>query len=460
MARYKKNYLNGSLFGTFSSNPADKVNYLFNNIIDAHYDYLLTNEEGEFNAVVLSGLRSGDSTGVGPMPHDAKIVNLNDNQHIKIKIRRTNVNGGILPDPSPNFTTNVDEESFIIGMHEWAISDKPLGDANAINGGMQVRCYYADGREFGLNSKQLFFKSSEIIEGFIAAFARPFVNVGAAIGDMFEGIQDITTVAALQIPVVKGSEVYTLDIYRDIARRIKGPILDKISAIESGNNPVICNYGSAGKGQPIGRFPEWENLTFLQIRQIQMTGIGPDGTDYRRRNLDGQLRNPFAVGLYQIVNSAVKESPRTMDFVIGVLPELGNLKFTAANQAIAGAILIMNKRPIIGNYLLGKHDNAVEAGQNWAMEWAYAPSQYNFTRGEGKNAVYIKAGESYYSGVGGNKSGTTPQAIRTQLKAGRNAMLGFSVASGGFAESDSSAIQEFGTSDTSDPYDPYATSEQ
>ena len=460
MARYKKNYLNGSLFGTFSSNPTDKVNYLFNNIIDAHYDYLLTNEEGEFNAVVLSGLRSGDSTGAGPMPTDAKIVNLNDNQHVKIKIRRTNVNGGILPDPSPNFTTNVDEESFIIGMHEWAISDKPLGDSNTINAGMQVRCYYADGREFGLNSKQLFFKSSEIIEGFVAAFARPFLNVGAAVGNMFNGLQNITTVADIKAPVVTDSEVYTLATYRDIARRIKIPILDKISAIESGNNPVICNYGSAGEGEPIGRFTEWENLTFLQIRQIQMTGIGPYGTDYRQTNLAGQLRNPFAVGLYQIVNSAVKESPRTMDFVIGVLPELGNLKFTPENQAVAGAILIMNKRSVMGNYLLGKHNNDVEAAQNWAMEWAYAPSQYDFVRGKGDKAVYIKAGQSYYSGQGGNKSGTTPQAIRGQLKAGRDAMTGFKVPSDGFAESDSSAVQDFGTSDTSDPYDPYATSEQ
>ena len=29
MARYKKNYLNGSLFGNFNSNVDDKFNYFF-----------------------------------------------------------------------------------------------------------------------------------------------------------------------------------------------------------------------------------------------------------------------------------------------------------------------------------------------------------------------------------------------------------------------------------------------
>jgi hypothetical protein len=155
-----------------------------------------------------------------------------------------------------------------------------------------------------------------------------------------------------------------LSTYRDIARRVKRSILDSISRIESGDNPYICNYGNAAKGAPIGSFPQWSNLTFNQIRQIQATGFGPDGTDYRKRNQQGVLRRPFAVGLYQIVNPS---NANTMDFVLGVLPELGNLKFTPDNQAVAAAILIMNKRPVMGNYLLGKHDNITEAGQNWAL---------------------------------------------------------------------------------------------
>ena len=452
MARYKKNYLNGSLFSKFNSNNADKTNYLFNNIIDAHFDYLLTEPEGEFDAVCLSGLRSGQNNGSGPMENDAKFVVLNNKKHVAIKIRRTNINGSVLPDPRPSNVENNVEEDFVIGMHEWAVSDKPIDKSTpAIPAGIQVRCFYSDGRNFGLNKKQLFFKTTGLGSSFIGRFAEAFGAATQAVGNLFS-TQDISTLGEIDEPVVGDSQVYSLSTYRDIARRIKRPILDSISRIESGDDPYICNYGSAAKGAPIGSFPQWSSLTFNQIRQIQGTGFGPSGTDYRKVNQQGALRRPFAVGLYQIVNPS---SANTMDFVLGVLPELGNLKFTPENQAVAGAILVMNKRPVLGNYLLGKHDNIIEAGQNWAYEWAYAPSQYETRNGD----VFIPVGASYYSDVGGNKAGTTPQEIRRQLREGKEAMKGFSPSVDGFAESEStSTINDLGTSDTSDPFDPYGTS--
>ena len=448
MPRYKKNYLNGSLFNKFNSNKSDKVNYLFNNIIDAHYDYLLTEPEAEFNAVCLSGLRTGQNNGSGPLQTDAKYITVNDNNHLAVKIRRTSVNGSILPDPRPQFTKNYKNEDFKIMMHEWAISDKPvLAGAPGVKPGQQLRCYYADGRSFGLPRKQLFFKVSETGGSFVDQFAVPFLlKIQEAAINLFNNNQEITTLGEIDTPTVGDSQVYSLSTYRDIARRVKRSILDNISRVESGNDPYICNYGSAAKGSPIGSFPQWSNLTFNQIRQIQGTGLGPDGTDYRKVNQQGVLRRPFAVGLYQIVNPS---SANTMDFVLGVLPELGNLKFTPDNQAVAGAILLMNKRPVLGNYLLGKHDNVVEAGQNWAYEWAYAPSQYDTKRDE----VSIPAGASYYSDVGGNKAGTTPQEIRRQLREGKEAMRGFSVSPDGFAESETteSAIPQTPTVSTSVP---------
>jgi hypothetical protein len=45
-------------------------------------------------------------------------------------------------------------------MHEWAVSDKPIDKSTpAIPAGIQVRCFYSDGRNFGLNKKQLFFQN-------------------------------------------------------------------------------------------------------------------------------------------------------------------------------------------------------------------------------------------------------------------------------------------------------------
>jgi hypothetical protein len=447
MARYKKNYLNGSLFGSFSSNPADKVNYLFNNIIDAHYDYLLANPEDDPTYIVLSGLRSGENNGSGPMENDAKFEMLNDNQHIKIKVRK--VSKPIEPDPSPSFTTNVDEESFIIGMHEWAYSDKPIGDATTINAGMKVRCYYADGSPYGKKGKILFFRSLDVMEGLIDMFAKPFQAIGGAVANSFQNNQNVSFVGEPETPVVKGSQIYSLQGYREIARRLNNNVMKGIRDHESANKPTISNYGYTTYAR---EFPEFETYTVDQIRQIQQTGM-LGGVNYMK---PGTSKAPFAVGLYQII-------PKTMDFIRGAVPEVRNLRFTRDTQNILGAILIMNKRPVMGNYLLGKHNNITEAGQNWAYEWAYAPSQYDTRRliKEGPPEVYIGVpqGASYYTNSGGNRAGDTPQNIRAQLKAGRTAMQGFSdTTADAFPESDPSAIEPLGTSNTSDPYDPYGTS--
>ena len=75
MAKTKPNYLNGSLFGNFSSNPVDRFNYLFSNVVDVTYDYMLSNSEQQFKAVCLSGFGADDNTGAGPGPYSGKIFN-------------------------------------------------------------------------------------------------------------------------------------------------------------------------------------------------------------------------------------------------------------------------------------------------------------------------------------------------------------------------------------------------
>lgn len=64
----KKKYLNGSLYGNFNSNPQDKFNYLFSNIIDAHYDYILGKTENKFKAISLSDVVTGQPNGSWSIP--------------------------------------------------------------------------------------------------------------------------------------------------------------------------------------------------------------------------------------------------------------------------------------------------------------------------------------------------------------------------------------------------------
>ena len=194
----KKKYLHGSLYGNFNSNPQDKFNYLFSNIIDAHYDYILGKEQGDFQAINISDVLTGQPVGGMDYPNSARFVNrqvikqgvTSTEQHLAIKVRPTNIEGSTLPDPFGPTVTNQYERNFIIGMHEWAVSDVPVANLDAIPGGTEITCYYADGREFGFNERTLFFRASSIGSQFMAAIAQPFGAVGGMLGNMFSSFQN------------------------------------------------------------------------------------------------------------------------------------------------------------------------------------------------------------------------------------------------------------------------------
>jgi hypothetical protein len=204
MARFKKNYLNGSLFGNFSSNPSDKFNYLFTNIVDAHYDYLLGKDETEFQAISISDIATGQANGSMQYPNSARIIVrqvikngiASEQRHLAVKVRPTNIDGTILPDPFQ--AANQDERNFAIGMHEWAISDVPFDDMKSIPAGSEVTCFYADGRELGFNEKTLFFKASSLGSSFMSMIAQGFMGVGSTMAGMFGGVQDPATLAQYQ----------------------------------------------------------------------------------------------------------------------------------------------------------------------------------------------------------------------------------------------------------------------
>ena len=81
-------------------------------------------------------------------------------------------------------------------------------------------------------------------------------------------------------------------------------------------------------------------------------------------------------------------------------------------------MLIINKRPKIGSYLLGASNDLDSAALSLAQEWAFVPVIKTIKNKSGK--VRLK-GQSYYSD-GVNKSGTDPSVILRALKDGRSAI--------------------------------------
>ena len=205
-----------------------------------------------------------------------------------------------------------------------------------------------------------------------------------------------------------------LETYKKLSAALRDNVLKHIREHESRNDPNIRNFGVAGRGTTSS--PILTTLTFEQVRAVHR-GKEIDGVSYK--NTEG--KKPFALGLYQII-------PDTLDYVVGVLPDLKDKLFSEENQHIAGTVLIFDKRPKMGSYLLGEHNNVVAAGQHWAYEWAYAPSHYSINAGAHGDGTYpkvdIQPGMSYYSGTGGNKVGTSTEEIIKVLKEGRKAVAG------------------------------------
>ena len=192
----RKNYLNGSLFGNFNSNVEDKFNYLFSNLIDAHYDFLLGQPDSEFKAISLSDVATGQSNGSMQYPNSARVVTRRITRqgisslsmHLAVKVRPTNIDGSILPDPFQ--TSTQDERNFAIGMHEWAVCDLPVEQMPTLPAGSEVTCFYADDTEAGLSKKTLFFKAGSAGSSFLSMIAQPFTDAGNFIAGLFSSVQD------------------------------------------------------------------------------------------------------------------------------------------------------------------------------------------------------------------------------------------------------------------------------
>jgi muramidase (phage lysozyme) len=74
----------------------------------------------------------------------------------------------------------------------------------------------------------------------------------------------------------------------------------------------------------------------------------------------------FAAGRYQII-------PETMIFAVKAAGLSANDKFSPENQDKLAIALILHKRPKLGEYLLGKHNDLNLAMREAALEWASLP---------------------------------------------------------------------------------------
>ena len=138
----------------------------------------------------------------------------------------------------------------------------------------------------------------------------------------------------------------------------------------------LKKYIKSGEGSyesVYGVFSGWtESESNKKVTQMTLNELVTTGMDAIYKENEAST----AAGAYQFIRKTLKEA---MQYFMGTTPDvnIGNLVYNQQTQEALGTYLLLIKRPILGNYILGTHDNYSEAGQEMAYEWASVPIQYN-----------------------------------------------------------------------------------
>jgi len=159
------------------------------------------------------------------------------------------------------------------------------------------------------------------------------------------------------------------------------PLADTIAKGEGDYNAVNRGYAGDTPGGIQGLTGyTFENYTINDVMA------------YQRRWL-------YAVGRYQFI-------PRTLRFAVANTPDVDKYTmFTPEVQDKLFATLLDHKRPEVGQYIRGHHNNLGWALDGLAMEWA---------------SVEYRNGRGYYDHIGGNRAHITRNEAATALNISRD----------------------------------------
>lgn len=142
------------------------------------------------------------------------------------------------------------------------------------------------------------------------------------------------------------------------------------------------DYGSVNRGKAGDTPGGLESITGKPHSATTIKEI----TDLQRNEI-------FAVGRYQFI-------PSTMQIALRYSCINNDDLFTQETQERLFAVLIFEKRPSVGGYIKGEHDDLNLAGRELAKEFA---------------AVEYEGGRGFYDGLHGNKANITQDEVRSVL---------------------------------------------
>ena len=168
-------------------------------------------------------------------------------------------------------------------------------------------------------------------------------------------------------------------------------LAEVVASGESKGDYNIYNKGTIGKN--IGKIGRTDFSKMTIAEYLRRGSLGKDNPD-----------KIFAMGKYQII-------PDTMR---GIVKAMGlNPETTYLTPEVQDAMFkhIIERKPAVKNYLLGKSTDQNAAILALAKEWASIGVPEDVMRGD----TLIKKGQSYYSGQGGNKAHTSVESVASAM---------------------------------------------
>ena len=174
--------------------------------------------------------------------------------------------------------------------------------------------------------------------------------------------------------------------------------MELIAGSEGGYNSI--NMGTAGDTPGGAKSVLGKDLTEMTVGEV----------------MDAQAnKGVHAAGKYQIIPSTMKEFVSKM----GISRDD---KFDQTTQEKFKDYVAQHARPKVGEFISGKlgEDKIDQVVMELAREFASVGVPYDTT---GHTGQRIKKGQSYYSGIGGNRAGVDPDMLKQKLLQDRNQFL-------------------------------------
>lgn len=263
---YSPSQLNPSVARQIASNPLQQLNLLVDTMLEASYAYNLEDTPEVIQAKVISGARSGESTGAGSDWIDARLISVGGELYYEILVKTMAGKGLTSPDPTDP-ALSPEQVEIAYQSCEWARSSTTVtGTGTPPNSGDIVECFYEKGAAKNSNFNGLRYKSNVLTPQQLDELIQ-----GGGLGGGAQGGFG-ASVSPLGAAVLSGDEGYQTHS-KEIAEELKRAVEANADYYDPKSGGGVPGAGDGGA--------KWDDVfNLVAIRDISTEASQKDGAKW------------------------------------------------------------------------------------------------------------------------------------------------------------------------------------